>query len=130
MLPEDVAAQLTDDVGTGEADPGLLAGAIADAEAEVDAHVGQVLTLPLSTVPRFLSLLALDIAVYRLYGRRQLADEAVDARYKAAVRALEKIARGEIRVGLPAAATESVSHAAVVPPGGGRRFTRASMRGF
>lgn len=129
-LPADWAEQLTDDLGAGAADTDLLEGAIADAEAEVDAHVGRVLPLPLSTVPRFLGLLALDIAVYRVFGRRQIADEAVDARYKAAVRSLEKLARGEVSLGLSAAAPESVAGAQTVAPGSSRVFTRETLRGM
>ena len=126
-LSETGLTQLSDDDELGTPDAEVLAGAIDDAEAEVNAHVGQVLALPLSTVPRFLARLTLDIAIYRLYGRRQIADDAVDGRYKAAVRSLEKVARGEITLGLPATATESASHAQLVTPGSGRVFTRTTL---
>lgn len=101
-ISEEHRAQLTDDAGTGEADETVLEDAIADAEAEADAYVQQVYPLPLPSVPRLLTRIVVDLAVWHLFGRRQLHDDAVEARHKAAVRLLERIAAGEIALGVAA----------------------------
>lgn len=95
--------QLTDDLGTGEADEAVLEEAIADAEAEADAYVQQAYPLPLPSgnLPRLLTRVVIDLAVWHLFGRRQLHDDAVEARHKAAVKLLERIAAGEIALGVP-----------------------------
>lgn len=126
-IPEHLLTQLTDDLEAGVPDAALLAEVIADAEAEVDAYVSQVRPLPLPTVPRFLGLLALDVALYRLFGRRQIADEAVADRYKAAVRSLEKIAKGEIQLGVPAPAAEQPGSVLTNKTAADRMFGRDVM---
>jgi phage gp36-like protein len=81
----------------------VVAQAIQDAEGEVDANIGRVYTLPLSTRVPLLTAIATDIAVFRIFASRafhaapqQPAETPWAKRYDSAVAMLLRIARGEI----------------------------------
>lgn len=101
-------AQLTDPVASSAIDAEIVARALADADAEIDARLGGRYTLPLATVPVLLVRMACDIARFYLWG--DSASEAVRARYTDATKLLDKIATGLIP--LPSAV-------ALEPGGGG-----------
>jgi phage gp36-like protein len=82
-----------DDAGPA-IDPIVVAQAIADAEAELDAYLTARYSLPLASVPANLERIACDIARYRLYADRPT--ELVDVRYRDAIRYLEQVGRGVI----------------------------------
>lgn len=96
-------AQLTDRLGTGLVADDVLARALADADAEVDAYLGGRYTLPLTSTPPVLVRVACDIARYRLWA--DMASEEVRARYEDARRMLEQIASGAVRLGSLSAGT-------------------------
>lgn len=121
--------QLTDRTGTLDAiDDTVLARAIDDADAEVDAHLQARYSLPLASVPRILINAACDIARYRLYEDR--STEHVTKRYEDAVKLLRMIGKGEVSIGLD-------TNQAVTPTTGGpqfdspgRVFTRDSLADY
>jgi len=130
QIPEATLRTLTDDEGTGEVNISRVEQAIADAGAEIDAYLQTQYKVPLSPVPEIVRKMAVDIAVYNLFSRRGFAedsgDKVVQDRYKAAVRLLENIARGVVRLGVEN-----------VPPPGGPRFAgprrvfgRETLRGL
>ena len=86
--------QLTDTTGSNQIDAAVVAQAIADAEAEIDAYLTARYDLPLASVPANLERLACDIARYRLYADRPT--DLVDLRYRDAIRYLEQVGRGAI----------------------------------
>lgn len=86
--------QLTDTTASGEIDAAVVAQAIADAEAEIDAYLTARYDLPLASVPANLERIACDIARYRLYADHPV--EPVDVRYRDAIRYLEQVSRGAI----------------------------------
>jgi phage gp36-like protein len=77
---------------------GVLAGAIADADAMINARLQARVKLPLLTVPLLLVNIASDIARYRLYDDR--SPDHVTKRYDDAVKQLEQIRKGELDLGL------------------------------
>lgn len=97
---EEEIRQRSDHAGTGVTDPAVVAQALADASAEIDAYLAGRYVLPLPTVPPHLVRIACAIARYRLW------DEAVPDRvrieYEDARRLLEALARGTVTLGLPA----------------------------
>lgn len=97
--PSEVVA-LTDRSNAGVIDATVLAGALAEADAEIEAYLAPRYPLPLAPVPRIITGLACDIARYRLCGGRVLATDEIRARYKDAVRLLDKIAKGEVGLGV------------------------------
>lgn len=88
----------TDRVGTGAIDPVLLARAIDDANAEVDAYVARRYTLPLLVVPPALKRVACDLARAGLYADQ--TTEEVRARLADARRFLRDIADGRVTLGV------------------------------
>ncbi len=85
-------AQLTDRVNGTTIDAAVVARAIADAEAEIDASLGTRYQLPLTSVPPRLERLTCDMARYFLYDDR--VTESVRVRYEDAQRTLKAIAAG------------------------------------
>lgn len=89
-------AQLTDRLGTGLVADDVLARALADADAEVDAYLAGRFSLPLPSAPAVLVRVACDIARYRLWA--DMASAEVRTRYEDARRLLEAIANGTARL--------------------------------
>lgn len=108
QVSERVLVSLTDDEGTGQIHTGRVEQAIADASARIDAYCQARYTVPFAPVPDVIRRLCVDIAIYNLFSRRGFeensADEAIIRRYKDAVRMLEQIATGAIRIGAAAPA--------------------------
>lgn len=99
--------QLTDrDNVLNAIDAGVLAGALLDADSEIDTYLQPRYTLPLASVPRVLVNIACDIARYRLYDDR--STDQVTRRYEDAVKLLAKIGKGEVGLGLDAVAQTTV----------------------
>lgn len=94
--------KLSDRLRAGVIDPQVLNDALAEADFEIDPYLAPRHTLPLASTPRILSGFACDIARYRLCGAGVTATDEIRNRYKDAVRFLEKVAGGEIGLGLDA----------------------------
>jgi phage gp36-like protein len=93
----DDAAEVTE-VNTVNAE--VIAQAIADADAEIDAYCGsQFSGLPFSSIPDIIRAKAVDISIYHLYSRRQGAPEWRAKRYDDAIKFLAKVAEGKITFG-------------------------------
>ena len=99
--------RLTDDADLGAVDEAVVARAIADADAEIDAYLGERYTLPLSPVPALARKLSVDIALYNLYSRRLAAPEPRQRRYEDAKALLREAARGLVALGEGAPAEEA-----------------------
>lgn len=100
--PEVIA--LSDRANLGVLDSAVLAGALAEADAEIDPYLAPRHVLPLASVPRILSGFACDIARYRLCGTGGVTEtDEVRNRYKDAIKFLENVASGKIGLGLSAA---------------------------
>ena len=95
---------LTDRANIGVVDDTVLAGALAEADAEIDPYLAPRHVLPLASVPRILTGFACDIARYRLCGSGGVTEtDEIRNRYKDAIKFLESVASGKIGLGLDAA---------------------------
>ena len=95
---------LTDRTNIGVVDDAVLAGALAEADAEIDPYLAPRHVLPLASVPRILTGFACDIARYRLCGSGGVTEtDEIRNRYKDAIKFLESVASGKIGLGLDAA---------------------------
>lgn len=132
VMTEALLVQTTDDGGVGVADEPTIAAAIAGAEAEIDAYLqSHGYAVPLSPAPPIVQDLARTLTKYRLYGRRDLTDEALEARHKGALRLLEKLATGALDLGAappPQTATTDLPEAAT--DDADRTWTRDTLQGF
>lgn len=122
---------LTDraDVPTGIVDAGVVARALAEADALVDGYLAGLYSLPLMTVPPILPPLAEAIAIYTLHITEPEAK--VKADYEAAMKRLSEIAKGVIKL-KDAAGIEPAAPGAsgVQITDRERAFTPDSMKGF
>lgn len=100
QLPEERLIELADDDGDGIADIGVVDKAIADADAEIDTYLSSRYTVPLSPAPAIINKICVDIAVWNLFSRRQVADDVAKERYRAAVDLLKLIAKGDVSLGV------------------------------
>jgi phage gp36-like protein len=100
-LGADRLLQLASDDGE-ELDTDVVAGAVADAEAEIDAYCGARYAVPFSTVPGIIRKRCVDLAVYALYGRAAEIPEDVQRRRDDAVAFLKDVSRGTAGLGASA----------------------------
>lgn len=97
-------AQVADMIGAGEADATVIARALADADAEIDAALIGRYALPLATVPVLLTRVACDLARESLYADHPT--EEVTNRAKRVRELLKGIAQGMMRLDVAAAPNE------------------------
>lgn len=105
---EDELRQVADVDGSGDIDPVIVARALADADAEVDAALFGRYQLPLASVPQLLTRLACDLARESLF--TDAPTEVVTERAKVARGLLAKIASGAMSFDL--ARTEAATSTA------------------
>lgn len=130
QISEDELIALSDDAGAGIVDVSVTARAIADADAVVDAYCQDRYTVPLTPVPAMIRRLAVDIAIYNFYSRRDdTAPEIRKDRYKEAIRFLEKVSKGEIGLGAATPAPVNTSGGVDIDSND-RIFSRSDMDGF
>lgn len=131
QLPERELIDLTDDAGAGTVDDTVVDRAIADAGAVIDAYCQGRYPVPLSPVAAIIRTLAVDLAIYNLYGRRTVAPvpDVRKERHKDAMRFLDLVTQGKIKLGAdePAPVSSGNSIAVVAPD---RVFTRETLKDF
>ena len=106
--------------------------ALDDASAEIDGYIEGRFTLPLNDPPAVLNRLATDIAMYRMQSLRPLHDlEDARKRYEDAVAMLEKVAAGELTLGLSVDGKEPPIAGQVETVEGPKRvFNRDKLKGY
>jgi len=130
LIDETSLIQLTDDAGAGEIDDDKVTRAIADADAAIDAYCQDRYSVPLSPVPPRVRQLSVDIAVYNLYSRSDLSmPEVRKDRNKEAIRFLEKVAEGKIKLGAATPAPANTDNTVNIDYND-RVFSRNNMSGF
>ncbi|MFA5753990.1 MAG: DUF1320 domain-containing protein [Patescibacteria group bacterium] len=129
-IGENALIQLTDDLGDGVVNEDIANAAITEADATIDAYCQKYYTVPLSPVPAKITELSVDIAVYNLYSRRDLAlPDIRKDRYNAAIKFLEKVAEGKIELGSSSVSPANASNDVDIESGT-RKFTRTKMRSY
>lgn len=106
-IPEANLVQLTDDAGSGTVDNSKVLEAIAYADQLIDGYLRGRYTVPLDPVPGLIRKISVDLAVFHLYSRRFELEmpEPMMARYKNAIKVLEQIQKGLIKLGIELAET-------------------------
>lgn len=91
---------LTDrgEAAMGEIDTDVVDRVIADTDALIDGYLGARYALPVESVPPILTELALSIAIYKLHTSDP--DPKITRDHDGAIRALEKISTGSIRLSI------------------------------
>jgi phage gp36-like protein len=131
QLDRDTLIQLTDDDNEGKIIDDHVTAAIADADAEIDAHCQGRYDIPLSPVPAMIKKISVDMAVYHLYSRRHDVPEIRKDRYKNAIKFLEKVMKGEITLGATTPTVTTTNQPVrVTTSKDDRTFTMDTMEGF
>ena len=127
-----VLVQLTNasDYSATAVDGNVLAAAIADVDALIDAKLAARYTLPIATLPLVLRNLACDLVRARL-----AADTMTDRmaeRERAGLKLLDEIAAGKVQLGLDRAALETPASdgPTVVAGNPGRVFTPSGLADY
>jgi phage gp36-like protein len=112
----------------GNVDVQQVLRALEDADDEINTYIGKRYPLPLVTVPRVITRVAVDLALYRLSDGAGYTEERRQ-RYDDAVKLLASIAAGKVSLGLDADTSEDASPAGqhVEVDSQPRRFNRPSM---
>lgn len=97
----DEVLRLTD-TGDGRIDKGLVTGALTDAQAQAEANLAGRYALPFATVPVLVEAIIADLARAALYVD-ELPDNVAERR-RIALRNLDAIRRGDLRLGTGALA--------------------------
>ena len=129
QVDESVLIQLTDPDGAA-IDEDVVTRAIEDADATIDAYCQGRYTIPLSPVPDKIRQIGVDIAIYNLFSRRgDTAPEIRKDRHKEAIRFLEAVRDGKIRLGAATPAPANTRDTVNVSSNT-RIFDRDKMSGF
>lgn len=130
QLDEDSLIQLTDDEDAGTVDTDKVTRAIADADSTIDSYCQDRYSIPLSPVPDKIRQISVDIAIYNLFSRR--GDTAPDIRierHKEAIKFLEQVNAGKIKLGAATPAPVNTGNSVTIESNT-RVFTRDNMGGF
>lgn len=123
--------QLTDDAQSGSVDATKVTQSIDEAESEADGYLATRHSVPLSSpIPQLVKTLSVDIAIYKLYSRRQRVPESVQKAYDAAIKKLEGIAKGLITLGIDPPPAESSKATQGETIGPDRVFDRDKLENF
>ena len=110
---------------------GNITKAITRGDGEVDGYCGKRYQVPFDPLPDFVKSLALDLAIYTLFSRRENVPENRKMRRDNAVKNLEGLAKGIITLGLQdPQPNETFTSATPEIVSGGRIFKRDTMRGY
>lgn len=91
LMPQDMAEEPT--LGTA------VAGALAHASEEIDAHLSARYTVPMHRTPKVLVTPCANIAVYIMANRHTALTVTIEDRYKHSVDLLKRIADGKAGLG-------------------------------
>lgn len=116
-------------VATGAVDEALVTKALADAGETIDGYLRAAgYQTPLGEVPGNVADLCLSIAVWKLYITE--APEKIAQDYRDAIRALEAISKGVIKLAVAGVEPASTGGSGVQVTDRERPLTEATMKGF
>ena len=116
-------------VATGEIDEALVTKALADATETIDGYLRAAgYVTPLAAVPGNIADLCQSIAIWKLYVTE--APEKITTDYRDAVRALEAISKGVIKLAVAGVEPASTGSSGVQVTDRERPLTEATMKGF
>ncbi|MFH0981580.1 MAG: DUF1320 domain-containing protein [Planctomycetota bacterium] len=128
--------QLTDDVGSGTANPAVVDEARQGAEREADSYLARRYAVPIDLsangeLAALLATVVLDLIEHRLHGRRPPVPADVVRKRDAAVKWLERAASGAVE--LPSVAPVPVNPATgfrAATTGDARVLSRKELSGY
>lgn len=127
---ERMLVELSDrgDVATGAIDAGMVARALADTDAAINAALAKRYRLPMATTPSLVVDLALTIAIYKLHrfdAPTKIADD-----YKQALATLRQLGTGEQQLDVEGVEPATSGAGGVVTSDRPRDLTPGNLTGF
>ena len=116
------------DTPAEEVDQTLIDRAIADADALIDGYLSVRYALPLASVPRLVKDLSLRISIY--YAHAHVAAEKIRRDYEEALKTLEHLSKGLIRLDLDGAEPAASGASEVRTNEPERPIAAATMKGY
>jgi phage gp36-like protein len=126
MIPQADLLDLTVDSGDVP-DSFIIEDAISKAEAEINSYLGVKYVVPLSPVPDQVKALAVDLALYHLYSRRNLVPPVRQQRYEDAVASLKQVVAGKMVIVGPNGEAATAAKEWTDAPSGARYFSRNTL---
>lgn len=127
---EQLLIDLTDRgaVATGAIDDDVVDRAIAEADALIDGYCAGRYVLPFATVPVQIGPLSRQIAIYTLHVYEP--NEKITADYKEAIRQLQQIASGTLKLNAEGAASTTTDAGGARVTDRERPMTEQSLKGW
>ena len=132
-IPEARLVEVTDDLApnaSGEVKIAIVEKAIKESSTLIDSYVRKRFPRPFQIVPEVLRMVCVDLTIYNLYERVTEMDisEGMKLRYNNAIKMLERIADGEMSIGI--APEEPIAETGFAVASNGREpmFSMESMR--
>jgi phage gp36-like protein len=122
-------AQLTDDNAGTTANDDVITDVLTEASAVVDSYCRLRYTVPLQSSEQVKGL-TLDIAVYKLFGRRRRMPDEVTSSYNAAMAFLKDVSAGKAALDQPANAVAQVGSGGVKATEVEEKFSDDNLQGF
>lgn len=120
--------QLSDSAHIGMIDDAVVNAAISDASNLIDGYISGRYALPLQSVPSVLISICANIARYNMYDNA--VTDVVQRNYDAAIRFLEQVGTGKIKMGLSADNTQPESDQTISIESSESVFARSRAKGF
>lgn len=111
-------------------DDTTVARYIADAESMIDGYLGKRYNLPLGDVPKSLTKVAADLAMYFLHGDTADKDSPVAQAYRDALKWLDQVAKGLVVIESAGVVPEAAGGGQVKTSEPNRVFTRDKLGDF
>ncbi|HSA05682.1 MAG TPA: DUF1320 domain-containing protein [Candidatus Gastranaerophilales bacterium] len=107
QVQETTLIEITDDSLSGQINEDVVNETILYADTLIDGYLRGRYTLPLSTLPEIIKVIAIDLSIYRLYSRRFHTDmpDSINDKYKNATKLLEQIQKGVVSLGIETVGT-------------------------
>lgn len=107
QVQEATLVEITDDNLSGQINTDVVDETILYADTLIDGYLRGRYTLPLQTLPEIVKVIAIDLAIYRLYSRRFHTDmpESIKDKYKNSIKLLEQIQKGIVSLGIETVGT-------------------------
>lgn len=121
---------LTDrgEIASGTIDAAAVDRALAETDALIDGYLAVRYRLPLDPVPALVAALAQDIAIWKLHPAAP--DAKVEADYKAAIRTLEALSNGAVRLNAAGAEPATTGGGGARSTDRDRPMTAENLKGF
>jgi phage gp36-like protein len=112
-IDEEVLVAITDTTDSGLVDSAKVDSAIARADSIINGYLSSRVSVPVVSVTETLKTLSIDIAIHRLFSRKESVPEEREKKFDQALSFLEAFAKGTVELGAPIDGTTNYSAGAI-----------------